>query len=57
MTLIETGGAVMRTFGFCCVLVLGLTACGGISRGPVPLGLEDEVVVVGVNASSIRFWG
>jgi len=36
----------------------GITACAaGLSRNPVPLGLESEATVVGMEGEKVRFWG
>jgi hypothetical protein len=46
-------GPLLLIFG----LVLGLAACAGLSRDPVPAGLESDATVVGMGPTPIRFWG
>jgi hypothetical protein len=39
-------------------LAVVLAACGGaIARNPLPLALEDNAQVAGMDAEVIRFWG
>ncbi len=47
----------MQRVALCLALVLGLTACAGVSRNIVPTSFEDEVVVAGIRGSTIRYWG
>jgi len=47
----------VQRVALCLALVLGLTACAGVSRNIVPTSLEDEVVVAGIRGSTIRYWG
>jgi predicted acylesterase/phospholipase RssA len=39
-------------------IAAGLTACASsIARNPVPFGLEDQALVMGVGSERIRYWG
>ena len=47
----------MKRVALFIAIVLGLSACAGVSRNIVPTSLEDEVSVAGMRGSTIRYWG